>query len=141
VRRWALGGVLSLALVAAACGSASKPIGTPPPTMPPPNGRSVLVTTTAGEPSHQQALTVQVGTVVKLRLLTGTQHISVVDTADVRDRSILATWPLQPGDGVDNAATSNFIAVRPGRTTVVATIGTTTLTLTVTVTRTAPASP
>lgn len=127
---------VALAVVASACGSGSS-TPSPVPTLPAPSGRTV-VAVTAGTLSGRRALTVQVGTVINVRLLDGATHISTFHSPAIGDRSILHTWPAGTEDQVSDGAYSDYIAMRPGTTTIDAAIGATHLLVDVTVTAASP---
>lgn len=129
--------VQALVVVASACGSGSGGSRTPPPTLPAAIGHTV-VTVTAGTPSSRESLTVQVGTVISVQMLSGATHIATFHSPGIGDYSILHTWPIPSADVPTDGSVSDYIAMRPGHTTVDAAAGSTHLLVTVTVTASSP---
>jgi hypothetical protein len=137
----------ALALVASACGSSSpsptprgnvtpSPVNQTSPSGNPstsPGATTVVLTVTAGDPSETKSVTVRVGTLVRVHLLPGTQHVDNWRSPFVGNPAVLQAEPTG-GDLATNGLSSAYLAVRQGRTTIVVTIQTTTITYDVTVT-------
>jgi hypothetical protein len=94
-----------------------------------------VLTVTVDEPSATRAVSVTVGTLVKLHVLIGSHH-DIVDLQSPRvgDRSILEGYPLGPDDEVQNGLATEYLAVRRGSTTIFVGVLSTAITYQVTVT-------
>jgi len=80
----------------------------------------------------------EVGTVISVQMLSGATHIASFHSPGIGDYSILHTWPIPSADVPTDGSVSDYIAMRPGHTTVDAAAGSTHLLVTVTVTASSP---